>query len=156
MKSATWEHKAFNDLTLEELYGLLRLRSEAFHVEQDCAYLDLDNKDQNSYHLLGKSKKGELVAYARIIPPGVSFNEVSIGRVVTSHRTRGTGLGKMLMQKAIEAVYDKFGPVPVRIGAQCYLTRFYGFFGFLPDGEEYLEDNIPHIEMVLPPKKVKP
>lgn len=93
-----------------------------------------------------------MVAYSRIVPAGVSFKEVSIGRVISSAKARGTGAGKELMNKSIEFIEQKYGKIPVRIGAQCYLIKFYSSFGFEISGEEYLEDNIPHIEMLYTPK----
>ena len=142
-----WDFKKFEDLTVRELYAFLRLRSLIFHLEQNCAYVDLDNKDQASIHVLGWDNN-ELAAYARIVPAGIAFNELSIGRVVTAPAFRGKGLGKELMKISLEEIRKNNGAIPVRIGAQCYLNKFYGEFGFITDGNEYLEDNIPHIEMI--------
>ncbi|RFZ90743.1 GNAT family N-acetyltransferase [Mucilaginibacter conchicola] len=139
--------KPFNELTTTELYALLRLRAEVFVVEQNCVYLDLDGKDQQSYHLLYYADD-ELAAYTRLVPAGVSFDEISIGRVITSPRHRGIGLGKQLIDASIEGCYKKFGRQPIRIGAQLYLLKFYQSFGFVEQSEVYDEDGIPHIEMV--------
>lgn len=144
-----WVVKKFDSLTASELYELLRLRSMVFHVEQRCAYMDTDNKDQVAIHVMGYEKSG-LSAYARILPAGISFSEVSIGRVVTHPEHRGRGRGRELMGRCLGLIGDEFGNVPVRIGAQCYLEKFYKDFGFKTSGNEYLEDDIPHIEMLKP------
>src|SRR5690606_8562339 len=124
----------------------LRLRSEVFIIEQQCIYQHLDGKDLKSQHLTAWDGDN-LVAYTRIVPPWVSFLEVSIGRVLTSPLYRGNGMGIALMQKSIEKVYETYGKTPIRIGAQLYLKKFYENLGFSKDSEQYLEDGIPHIEM---------
>lgn len=145
-----WQLKSFEELTPHQLYQLLRLRSEVFVVEQQCIFLDMDNKDQKCYHLLGW--KGELLAAStRLVPPGISYTEMSIGRVVSSPLVRGTGIGRELMEVSVKACYELWGNAPIRIGAQCYLEKFYQSLGFEPEGEIYLEDGIPHIEMVKMP-----
>ncbi len=144
-----WKIQTFEELSNYELYAIMQLRLAVFSVEQNCAYQDADGKDLKSLHLSGYDSNGELVVYSRIVPAGISFKEVSIGRVISSQKARGTGAGKELMKKSIEFVQQKYGKVPVRIGAQCYLIKFYSSFGFEISGEEYLEDNIPHIEMVF-------
>ncbi|WP_299823956.1 GNAT family N-acetyltransferase [uncultured Pontibacter sp.] len=141
--------KAFDELTAQQMYDMLRLRSEVFVVEQNCVFLDLDNKDQVCYHLL-LYKNGALEACARLVPPGTSYPEMSIGRIVTSPATRGTGLGKILVQEAIEACYRLFGGGPIQIGAQLYAKGFYEAFGFEQTGEVYDEDGIDHIHMIKP------
>jgi ElaA protein len=139
--------KAFEALTLQELYELLRLRSEVFVVEQNCVFLDLDNKDQLCHHLL-LYKENELVATARLLPPGLSYPDaMSIGRIVTSPAVRGTGVGKILVDMAIEACYSLYGSGPIKIGAQLYAKKFYEAFGFVQSGQVYDEDGIDHIEM---------
>lgn len=140
--------KPFNDLTVTELYELLRLRSEIFVVEQNCVFLDMDNKDQLCHHLLLYNNE-TLAAYARIVPPGLSYREASIGRVITSPTARGTGAGKTLMELAIEACKNIFKDHPIRIGAQLYALKFYERVGFKADGEVYDEDGIDHVEMIL-------
>lgn len=144
----TWSLKPFYSLTLDELYQLLRLRSEVFVVEQTCPFLDMDNKDQPCHHLMGSTPEGELAAYTRLVPPGLSYEEVSIGRVVSSPQYRRYGIGRMLMQKSIESIGHLYGQVPIRIGAQLYLKKFYESFGFEQVGAVYLEDGIEHIEML--------
>lgn len=146
-----WTCKHFNELSIHELYEIFRLRMEVFVVEQNCPYQDADKKDLESYHLMGFQKANdqtELVAYSRILPPGISFPEPSIGRVITSPNVRRTGTGRYLMQESISIVKEKYGDASIRIGAQSYLKKFYEGFGFVSEGEEYLEDGIPHREMV--------
>lgn len=143
-----WICKSFNDLTLQELYAILQLRNEVFVVEQNCAYLDVDNKDAAAFHFMGWDDK-KLIAYTRLLPPGLSFKNAAIGRVVTSPAARGTGIGRELMQRSIEQLYMLFGVVPIEIGAQLYLKKFYESLGFIQSGEMYLEDGIEHIEMIL-------
>jgi ElaA protein len=145
-----WTLKAFSELMATELYLILQLRNEVFILEQNCPYQDLDNKDLYCHHLMGWYGD-KLVAYTRLVPPGISYaGYTSIGRVVTSPAVRGTGIGKELMTKSIDTCYTLFGVAPVRIGAQLYLKRFYEDFGFAQTGEMYLEDGIEHIEMTKP------
>ena len=143
-----WILRTFNELSAAELYAIMQLRNEVFVVEQDCVYQDADDKDQASLHFCGWHGS-KLVAYTRILPPGIAFKEASIGRVVTSPAYRRTGVGRVLMQKSIELTFNSFNCSQVRIGAQVYLTKFYSSLGFIPCSEEYLEDGIPHIEMIL-------
>ena len=143
-----WTFKSFDELTATELYLIMQLRSEVFVVEQNCVYQDADGKDGQSWHLCGW-KEDELVAYARIIPQGISYREASIGRVVTKQACRAAGIGKMLMQKGIQHCYTQFNCTEIKIGAQVYLTAFYQSLGFLPCSEQYMEDGIPHLEMRL-------
>lgn len=142
-----WICKKFHELTVDELYELLRLRSEVFVVEQNCVFLDMDNKDQKCHHLLGWIGE-DLAASVRIVPAGVSYKEPSIGRVVTSPKYRRTGAGKRLMEEAIDLTIQLHGNQPIRIGAQLYLEKFYASLGFEAEGEIYLEDGIEHIEML--------
>jgi len=139
---------AWEEITRDVLYELLALRQLVFHVEQSCAYRDLDYADQPAHHLLGFAGDDRLVAYARLIPPGVKYAEPSIGRVVSHPEVRRTGAGRALMAEAILRAEALYGRVPVRIGAQRYLERFYASFGFQVAGEPYDEDGIAHIEMV--------
>ena len=139
--------KPFAELTPVELYRILRLRNEIFVVEQNCVFQDADNKDQACHHLM-LYHLDELVAYARLVPPGVAYPEMSIGRIVTSTGVRGTGAGKRLMQHAVAQVSYLFGSGPIRIGAQLYATGFYERFGFVPTGSVYDEDGIDHVQMI--------
>jgi ElaA protein len=141
--------KSFKELTPFELYAILRLRNEIFVVEQNCVFQDADNKDQACHHLMLYQQE-ELVAYARLVPAGLAFREMSIGRIITSTLVRGTGTGKKLMHQAIAQVYTLFGKGPIRIGAQLYAIGFYELFGFEAAGTIYDEDGIDHIEMVKP------
>ena len=143
-----WVYKTFNELTTDELYAILRLRGEIFIVEQNCVYLDIDGKDKKSTHLMAWDNDN-LTAYTRLVPPGISFAEASIGRVITSPKYRGLGIGITLMEKSISHTLETYATNKIRIGAQLYLKKFYEGFGFVAKGEEFLEDGIPHIEMVL-------
>ncbi len=142
-----WQCKHFSELTVEELYKILQLRNEVFVVEQNCAYQDCDEKDFQSYHITAY-EKNNLLAYSRIIPPGISYtNAASIGRIVTSPSARKQKLGKMLMNNSLDNLYRLFGKVNVSIGAQLYLKTFYESFHFVKRGDIYLEDGIEHITM---------
>lgn len=125
----------------------MQLRIEVFVVEQNCVFQDADNKDAACMHLMA-TVSNKLVAYSRIVPPGISYNEPSIGRVVTSPEVRATGCGKDLMKRSIDAVELYFGQQSIRIGAQLYLKHFYESFGFLQSSDVYDEDGIDHIEML--------
>ncbi|MGG9960420.1 GNAT family N-acetyltransferase [Ferruginibacter sp. SUN106] len=143
-----WTLKKFDALSISELYAILQLRNEVFVVEQNCPYQDADNKDQESLHFMGWDGD-TLVAYTRIIPQGISYTEASIGRVVTNSRYRGTGAGRQLMKLSIQNTLEQFNCTQIKIGAQLYLKKFYEGLGFVQCSEQYLEDNIPHIEMLL-------
>ena len=143
-----WTTKFFADLTIQELYDILRLRSEVFVVEQNCVFLDLDNNDQKAYHTMGWLGN-ELVATTRLFDKNIMYDDYqSIGRVVGSPRYRGIGLGKELMNYSIQECVKLFGKDPIKIGAQLYLKKFYCEFGFEQSGEVYLEDFIDHIPMI--------
>ena len=147
MVTINWVCKHFDSLTPYELYALLRLRSEVFVVEQNCVFLDMDNNDNNCYHLLGYD--GEIiVVYTRLMPPNTVYKEMSIGRVVNASSHRGKGIGKELIKKSIEQCYQLFGHGTIKIGAQLYLKRFYESFGFEQTDDIYLEDDIEHIKML--------
>lgn len=138
---------AFNELSLEELYKILFLRNEVFIVEQNCVYQDIDNKDSKAIHIM-LFKNEALVAYARVFKPGDYFKEASIGRVVVSKSKRNLNLGKKLMKKAISYINKDLLLFKIEISAQLYLKKFYESLGFVSIGEEYLEDDIPHIKMI--------
>lgn len=144
-----WTCKKMDELSPLELYNIIKLRSEVFVVEQNCPYLDPDGKDEAAWHLSGFINGNVLVAYARLLAPGVSYDEASIGRVVTSPAHRKDGYGKILMQKAIANTRHIFNTTTIKIGAQQYLTRFYSGLGFNVTSDTYLEDGIPHVEMLL-------
>jgi ElaA protein len=141
-----WSLKPFEQLSLQELYSILQLRIEVFIVEQNCPFQDADNKDQKSYHLMGW-QENRLCAYTRIVPPGISYEFPSIGRVVTSPAARKGGLGRLLMQQSIIETEKLYGRQSIRIGAQFYLKKFYESLGFAQSSDSYLEDGIEHIEM---------
>ena len=146
MTNLHWTYKAFNELSTVELYKILQLRSEVFVVEQSCVYQDVDDKDMKSHHLSAWDND-VLVAYCRILPPGISFKDASIGRVLTAKNYRKTGAGRELMQRGITAALKQYGCSQITIGAQLYLKIFYGSLGFEQISEMYLEDGIPHIDM---------
>lgn len=141
-----WVYKSFNELSAAELYAIMHLRNEVFVMEQECVYQDADYKDDKSFHLSGW-QDNKLVAYCRILPAGVAFDEPSIGRVVVSPAFRKTGSGRQLMQIAIPKTLEQFGHSKITIGAQLYLKRFYESHGFQQISDMYMEDGIPHIEM---------
>ena len=149
MMDVGWRQVPFKALTLQELYEVLQLRAEVFVIEQDCAYQDMDGKDQAAVHLLG-SANGELVAYARCFPAGVKFADASIGRVITRQSLRASGVGHELMRQAIACVAQQWGQQAIRISAQARLENFYLQHGFIKKGEPYIEDGIPHLEMLRP------
>ncbi len=140
--------KSFHQLNVFELYGILKLRQQVFAVEQNCVYLDVDGKDQFCDHIFGVDDAGQVMAYCRILQPGSAYNEVSIGRVATHPENRNNGLGKLIMEKAINFIGDKYGLVAVKIEAQFYLQKFYTNYGFESAGDIYLLDGIEHIEML--------
>ena len=142
-----WRLKKFDALSTYELYAILRLRNEVFVVEQNCVFQDADNKDQHAYHLMG-TLDNQLVAYTRIVPAGEIFEEVSIGRVITSAQVRGTGVGKELMERSIKAAWQLFDRQPIRLGAQLNLKKFYESFGFKQISDMFMEDGIEHIYML--------
>ena len=143
----TWMLKKFSELSVDDLYAILQLRSEVFVVEQNCVYHDPDGKDQYAWHLLAL-EDGKLAAYARIFEAGVTYPLPSIGRVVTSPSKRGSGLGRELMKRSIEHCETLFGKTSIILGAQMYLRKFYESLGFIVSGEEYVEDGIPHVMMI--------
>ncbi|TMI63560.1 MAG: GNAT family N-acetyltransferase [Bacteroidetes bacterium] len=145
-----WICKSFDELTPHELYAILQLRSIVFVVEQNCVYLDMDDKDQHSFHLMGWENE-KLCAYTRIVPKGISYKDyTAIGRVVTAPHARGKGAGRELMLHSIAKTIELFGSNSIKIGAQLYLKKFYESLGFIQTSDTYLEDGIEHIEMILP------
>ncbi|WP_297636534.1 GNAT family N-acetyltransferase [uncultured Clostridium sp.] len=142
-----WKTKRFDELSVEELYKILGLRNEIFIIEQECIYLDCDNKDFKSYHLF-LEEKDEVIAYLRILEKGVSFDEMSIGRVSVKKSYRGKGISRELMLKGIHFIENNLNEDTIKIQAQAYLLKFYSSLGFKQVSEEYLEDGIPHIDMI--------
>lgn len=146
-----WQWKRFPELTIDELYRVLALREQVFVVEQKSIYQDADGYDRDAYHLLGNAS-GEpaplLAAYLRVLPPGLKYPEASFGRVVTAPSMRRHGYGKTLVEKSLAFLEANFPGVPIRIGAQHYLQRFYEGYGFRRISDVYDEDGIPHIDML--------
>ena len=142
-----WRLRAFDDLSLAELYSILAARAAVFVVEQRCNYQDMDGVDGQCWHLMGWDGE-KLAAYSRIVPPGARYAEPSIGRVLTSAEHRGTGLGRELMRRGLQHVEELYPGHPTRIGAQAHLQRFYGEFGFVTDSDIYFEDHIEHVKML--------
>ena len=139
--------KKFEELSISQLYGILQLRAEVFVVEQDCAYQDLDGKDQKALHVIG-IKNNEVVAYSRIFKPGDYFKEASIGRVVVKDSERKYRYGYEIMNASIKVVHEHLNETKIYLSAQSYLKNFYNSLGFKQVGEGYLEDGIPHIGML--------
>ncbi len=139
--------KRLNEFSIDELYNVLRLRSEVFVVEQNCVYQDIDGKDKKALHVVG-FKKEKVIVYTRLFDAGDYFNEASIGRVVVSKNERQFGYGHDLIRKSIEVIKSVFGKDKIKISAQSHLNKFYNSHGFIQEGKEYLEDNIPHILMI--------
>lgn len=147
-----WKIKEFEELSNFELYQILQLRINVFMLEQECLYPECDNKDLKGKHLMGYLNN-QLVAYARLLPPGVSYSDASIGRVVVHPQCRHLKLGNALMSKALAQVREDFPNEDIRISAQAHLQGFYERVGFERVSEEYLEDNIPHVEMLFEKEK---
>jgi ElaA protein len=144
-----YQTKPFNELTVYELYEIGRLRQEVFVLEQNCPYVDFDGKDIFCQHLMGMDEENKLQSYARLVPKGISYpGEISIGRVLTSCNIRNKGEGRSLMLHAIETCFSIWGRGNIRISAQTYLLNFYESIGFKSTGKTYLEDDIPHTEML--------
>lgn len=144
-----WTTKTFDTLTAYQLYNILRLRIDVFMIEQNCLYSECDGKDFKAKHLLGFSGD-ELVAYARLLPPGITSNNSSIGRIVVALAHRNTGIGNLLVKKSIEELSSDYPSSTIEISAQSHLQTFYEDFDFIKGNqEEYLEDGIPHLKMYL-------
>ena len=150
-----WYIFKWGELNAQDLYDLLALRSAVFVVEQNCPYQDLDGKDQKSDHIFARDKDGELIACARIVYPGISFSEWSIGRVATAMKVRGSGTGKLLMEQCMNYLIQECDAGGIRISAQEYLLKFYEGFSFEQVSESYLEDDIPHVEMLYVHSKLQ-
>jgi ElaA protein len=146
--SISWKTKTFDELSTQELYQILRLRSEVFVVEQNCVYQDIDNKDQKALHLFG-TLEGEIIAYSRLFKPGDYFEFSSIGRVVVAEKHRDKNFGHALIDQSILEIKNRFKVEKITISAQLYLKKFYESHGFIATSAMYLEDDIPHIEMKI-------
>lgn len=144
----SWTLKRFDELSLHELYSILQMRNAVFIVEQNCPYQDLDNRDFQAYHLFYR-QDSSITAYCRILPAGLAYPEISIGRLLSAKSVRRTGQGRQLMKEALSFIAQHWPHQDIKISAQKYLEEFYAGFGFRSQGKEYLEDNIPHVEMVL-------
>lgn len=147
MSKIIWKIKNFEALTVTELYAIIKARVDVFVVEQDCPYPDLDGYDQQALHLWAE-EDGNVLAYCRIFGRGIKYDEASIGRVLTTAQARGKNLGKQLIAYAVQAIENRFHTPEIRISAQDYLLKFYSGFGFEDTGKKYLEDDIPHTEMI--------
>lgn len=144
-----WKLRNFDDLTNRELYRILKLRTEVFVLEQECLYPELDDKDYVCLHLWAE-KEGKIVAYTRLVPAGISYPQLSIGRVIVAKEERGTGLSQLLMQRATTAIVEAFGSNDIQIGAQLHLKSFYEKLGFVQNSEPYPDYGILHIDMTKP------
>ncbi|WP_027376909.1 GNAT family N-acetyltransferase [Kaistella palustris] len=147
MGNVIWNIKSFHGLSVAEIYAILKIRQEVFVVEQTCHYLDADGSDEKALHIWAEME-GDIVAYCRIFDGNIKYREPSIGRVLTKPSARKLGLGRELMRLALETIENRFGSSEVRISAQDYLQKFYSEFGFCNTGKSYLEDDIPHTEML--------
>lgn len=141
-----WKTKTFGEMTNEELYQILQVRSEVFVIEQNCNYQDLDNSDENALHLWAE-ENGKTIAYCRLFDVGVKYKETSIGRVLTVKSHRRRNLGRQMMKYAVQIIENRFSTPKIRISAQDYLIDFYQEFGFQSTEKKYLEDHLPHTEM---------
>jgi ElaA protein len=153
-----WRFARFEELAPREVHDLYRLRAAVFVVEQECAFQDLDGADLESWHLLGyrpSSRPAPLAAYARLVPPGLKYEEPSVGRIVTAREVRRTGLGRELVREALARAEQLWPGRAIRIGAQQRLERFYEEFGFVTASAPYDEDGIAHVEMLRPAARVK-
>lgn len=142
-----WRWYAFDELGVDQLYAIVAAREAVFVVEQDCAYQELDGLDPAATHLVGWAET-QVAAYLRILAPGVRFSEPSMGRILTTAPFRATGIGRQLVQLGLDHVDEQFKGASVRISAQAHLQKFYGSFGFATVSQPYLEDGIPHVEML--------
>lgn len=147
-QNITWQCAHFSELSTTQLYGILRMRSEVFVVEQNCVFQEIDGADIDCLHLTGWTSDQQVAAYLRIVPPGLMFAEVSLGRVITSNTVRGSGIGKQLLARGMAVIEANYPAQPVRIHAQAYLEKFYGTFGFITASDVFMEDDIPHYVMI--------
>ncbi|TDL31523.1 GNAT family N-acetyltransferase [Jeotgalibacillus sp. S-D1] len=147
-----WTLKTFNELSTYELYQILMLRNSVFVVEQQCAYQEIDGNDLNSFHLsFGDGE--QLAAYARLLPAGVKYNTPSIGRIIVHESFRGSGIARELVSKSIDVMQNEWNVSEIKLQAQTYLRHFYQSFGFEETSEDYLDDGIPHVDMLMKVKQ---
>jgi len=144
-----WFVKQMEEMDIRTLYDIIALRINVFIIEQKCFYEELDYKDFKSIHVYAKDDTDRIVAYLRVLEPGVSFEEVSLGRVIVHPDARKDGIGRELMLRGFEVARNHYGDAPIRISAQAYLQKFYESLGFVCTSDIYLEDDIPHLEMIL-------
>ncbi len=144
-----WILKNFHDLTIDEFHDILQLRINIFVVEQNCPYPELDDKDKIAFHLFGINKENKIIAYTRIFKPGDYYKEAAFGRVVVHQDYRNHEIGFQLVEQSIIETHKLFGNTDIKIGAQTYLNNFYQSFGFHQVGDDYIEDGIPHIHMLI-------
>ena len=147
LQSLRWEWRSLHELSALEVYTLCAAREAVFVVEQNCPYQELDGLDLDARHLIAWSDDA-VAAYLRLLSPGAKYPEASLGRVLTARPFRGTGLGRELLERALVHIDERFAGTGVRISAQAHLQRYYGAFGFVAVSQQYLEDDIPHIEML--------
>ncbi len=147
MGNLIWKIKTFDELSTSELYEIIKARVEVFIIEQNCPYPDLDGYDDKAVHLWAE-KNGDILAYCRIFDKNIKYPEASLGRVLTTKKARGKNLGKQLIKYALEIIKTRMKTSKIRISAQDYLIRFYTDLGFTDTGKKYLEDEIPHTEML--------
>ncbi len=147
VESMEWQIKSFTELGKEELYEILKLRVDVFVVEQECPYPELDGKDDIAYHLIGRNND-EIIAYSRLFLPGDYFKEAAIGRVIVKEEYREKKIGTVMLEVSVDFLIDEKGARDIKLSAQNHLRKFYGKHGFEPVSEVYLEDGIPHIDML--------
>lgn len=150
MNKTIWKIKNFDELSTSELYKIIQARIDVFVVEQNAPYRDLDDTDQVAIHIWAENEQGQLLAYCRVFDHGVKYAETSIGRVLSTSSARGTGVGKQLVDYAVQTIENRFHTTAIRISAQDYLIPFYSNYGFVATDKKYLEDNLPHTEMYRP------
>ena len=144
-----WILKKFNDLTVDEFHDILQLRINVFIVEQNCPYPELDDNDKIAFHLFGINQENKIIAYTRIFKPGDYYKEAAFGRVVVHQDYRNQNIGFQLVEQTIIEIHKLFENTNIKIGAQTYLNNFYQSFGFHQVGDDYIEDGIPHIHMLI-------
>ncbi len=150
MNPLNWKTTTFHQFSTDQLFEILQLRVDVFVVEQQCAYRELDEYDQHpeARHLSGRNESGELVAYTRLLLPGLRYPEANLGRFVVRVNSRKQGIGHQLMKQSLQAISSCWPQASIRIAAQEYLQKFYSQYGFIRVSDMYLEDGIPHVEMV--------